>query len=211
MKTTAWVATVCLLTAGLVAAEERDYPRAKVNYDDFKTLVEEVEPHRRQRLVDLDTFLKMSREPGVVVLDTRSTMRYDRIHIAGARHLSFPDFTQQNLGTIIPSPETTVLIYCNNNFDGNEVDFASKVFVPPRAPTPASQFAAQEKPLMLALNVPTYVTLYGYGYRNVYELDELVKVSDPRITFEGTVAGAARRGDAPVTVTPGDGRRQAPR
>jgi hypothetical protein len=40
---------------------------------------------------------------------------------------------------------------------------------------------------MLALNVPTYVTLYGYGYRNVYELDELVKVSDPRVTFEGTV------------------------
>ena len=40
---------------------------------------------------------------------------------------------------------------------------------------------------MMALNIPTYVNLYGYGYRNVYELNELVKVSDPRITFEGTI------------------------
>jgi hypothetical protein len=40
---------------------------------------------------------------------------------------------------------------------------------------------------MMALNIPTYITLYGYGYRNVYELNELVKVSDPRITFEGSV------------------------
>ena len=53
--------------------------------------------------------------------------------------------------------------------------------------SPKAQIQAQEKPIMLALNVPTYVTLYGYGYRNVYELDELVKVSDPRVSFEGTV------------------------
>ena len=52
----------------------------------------------------------------------------------------------------------------------------------------AGQFAAQAKPLMMALNIPTYINLYGYGYRNVYELNELVKVNDPRITFEGTMA-----------------------
>ena len=40
---------------------------------------------------------------------------------------------------------------------------------------------------MMALNVPTYINLYGYGYQNVYELDELVNVSDQRIEFEGTV------------------------
>lgn len=33
----------------------------------------------------------------------------------------------------------------------------------------------------------TYINLYGYGYRNVYELDELVNVKDPRIVFEGSV------------------------
>ena len=51
----------------------------------------------------------------------------------------------------------------------------------------ANQFAAQAKPVMLALNIPTYINLYGYGYRNVYELHELVKVNDPRIAFDGTM------------------------
>ena len=196
MKISTLFALAALFLAIPVSAEQRPYPPAKVSYDDFKALVAEVEPHRQERLVDLDTFLKMSQEPGVVVLDTRSAFRFERIHLKGAKHLSFPDFTQDNLRKVIPFEETVVLIYCNNNFDGNEVDFASKVALPLRplsrdgqeAPvSPKTQLKAQEKPVMLALNVPTYITLYGYGYRNVYELGELVKVSDPRVSFEGTV------------------------
>ena len=202
MKTKGLTVSVVLLAAHLAAADETKYPPAKVSYDAFKSLVAEVEPHRQERLVDLNAFLKMSQEPGIVVLDTRSAFRYERIHLKGARHLSFPDFTQENLRKVIPTPETKVLIYCNNNFDGNQVDFASKLGMPGRravlkqpggeegkkAPaTPQAQFGSQEKPLMLALNVPTYITLYGYGYRNVYELDELVKVTDPRVTFEGSI------------------------
>lgn len=172
-----------------VSAQSTNYPKAKVSFDDFKQLVAEVEPHRATRLVDLNTFLKMSHQPGVVILDTRSAFRYERIHLKGAKHLAFTDFTQENLRRILPSFDTTILIYCNNNFDGNQTDFASKVAVPlPRTGgTAASQFAAQAKPLMMALNIPTYVNLYGYGYRNVFELNELVKVTDPRITFEGTI------------------------
>ncbi|HJW33993.1 MAG TPA: rhodanese-like domain-containing protein [Holophagaceae bacterium] len=166
------------------------YPKAKVSFEDFKHLVSVVEPHRASRLINLDTFLKMSREPGVIVLDTRSTFRFDRIHVLGAKHLCFTDFTQENLSKVIPSFETKVLIYCNNNFDGNPLDFATKAG-PPRRPQPASplatQLAAQERPILLALNIPTYINLYGYGYRNVYELDELVHVNDPRIAFEGSV------------------------
>ena len=41
---------------------------------------------------------------------------------------------------------------------------------------------------MMALNIPTYVNLYGYGYKNVYELNELVNVKDSRIEFEGSIA-----------------------
>ena len=57
----------------------------------------------------------------------------------------------------------------------------------PRLDARAQNFASQAKPTMMALNVPTYINLYGYGYRNVYELDELVDVNDPRITFEGSI------------------------
>ncbi len=168
-----------------------EYPKARVSYEDFKELVAQVEPHRSERILSLDQFLQMSKQPNVIVLDTRSAFRYERIHIQGAKHLSFTDFTQANLAGVIPTPETTVLIYCNNNFDGNQIDFASKSA--PARPSSnrglASQVASQDKPIQLALNVPTYINLYGYGYQNVYELGELVKVTDPRIQFEGTMVG----------------------
>ncbi len=178
-----------ILAACAARAEDAHYPKAKVSYEDFAQLVQEVGPHRASRLVDLDTFLAMSREPGTIILDARSTFRFDRIHLQGATHLAFTDFTQESLAKVIPSPDTQILIYCNNNFEGNQTDFASKIATPRsmNARAATSQLAPQEKPLMMALNIPTYITLYGYGYRNVYELNELIQVSDPRITFEGSV------------------------
>ena len=204
-------ASAVLLVAGTVLAQDKNYPKAKVSFDDFKGLVAEVETHRADRLVDLDTFLRMSKEPGAVILDTRSTFRFERIHVKDARHLSFPDFTQDNLRKVIPAFETTVLIYCNNNFEGNQTDFASKVAMPVAGPriTPATQFAAQAKPLMMALNIPTYVNLYGYGYRNVYELNELVDVNDPRIIFEGSIVGQPQGAD-PEQPPAGDVLKAAP-
>lgn len=178
--------TIALFAAHPGWAKGPNYPKAKVSFSDFKGLVAEVEAHRASRLVSLEAFLKMSKEPGTIILDSRSTFRYDRIHLQGAKHLSFTDFTQSNLKGVIPSFDTKILIYCNNNFDGNQTDFASKIALPPPNPV-ATQMASQAKPVMMALNIPTYINLYGYGYRNVYELDELVKVSDPRIRFEGSI------------------------
>lgn len=191
-------ASAILLVASAALAEDKAYPKAKVSFDDFKNLVAEVETHRASRLIDLDTFLKMSKEPGVIIFDSRSTFRYERIYLKGAKHLSFTDFTQDNLGKVIPSFETTILIYCNNNFEGNQTDFASKVAMPvaPQGAVITAQFNSQAKPLMMALNIPTYVNLYGYGYRNVYELDELVDVNDPRIAFEGSIVAPARETNA---------------
>ncbi|CAN5240082.1 rhodanese-like domain-containing protein [soil metagenome] len=189
MKSRIVALSVLLLAANAVQALDTKYPKAKVSFDDFKGLVAGVEPHRASRLIDLDTFLKMSKEPRVIILDSRSTFRFERIHLKGAKHLAFTDFTQDNLRKVIPSFETNILIYCNNNFDGNQTDFASKIASPRTKPNSAvaTQIAVQEKPIMMALNIPTYINLYGYGYRNVYELHELVKVSDPRIVFEGTI------------------------
>ncbi len=189
----AMLAILCglLAIAGCTYAKNNSYPKAYVNFSDFKNLVADVESHRANRLVDLDTFLLMSKEPGTIVLDSRSDFRFERVHLRGAKHLSFTDFTQSNLAKLIPSFETKVLIYCNNNFKGNQIDFASKIAAPMASNTDAnllaSQFAPQQRPLMMALNVPTYINLYGYGYHNVYELDELVNVADPRISFEGTL------------------------
>lgn len=187
------ILSMFLLVTNTVSAQVKTHPPAKVSFNDFKELVAAVEPHREKRLIDLDTFLRMSKEPGVIIFDSRSDFRYDRIHIKGAKHLSFTDFTQDNLSKVIPSFDTKILIYCNNNFEGNQTDFASKVALPPDLSGDAltSQFQAQEKPIMMALNIPTYVNLYGYGYRNVYELDELVNVKDARIEFEGSIVNVS--------------------
>ncbi len=176
-------------------APVKPYPRSMVSFADFKELVAEVEGFRAKRLVDLDTFLEMSRDAKTVVLDARSAFRFDRKHLAGARNLSFSDFTAENLRQLVPDPNTRILIYCNNNFDGDQVDFATKMAPrfddPPRA-LPESQILGNRKPLMLALNVPTFINLYGYGYRNVYELGELVNINDKRVTFEGSVVSKGR-------------------
>jgi hypothetical protein len=197
MRTIFLAVAVVLLSAHAGLAQEAKYPKAKVSFDDFKELVAEVESHRADRLIDLGTFLKMSKEPGVIILDTRSDFRFDRIHIKGAKHLAFTDFTQAELAKVIPSPDTKILIYCNNNFDGNQEDFTTKRSVPfPSRSGLGRELASEEKPRTMALNIPTYINLYGYGYKNVYELDELVRVADSRIEFEGSIVEQASPGAA---------------
>ena len=129
MKSKLSAVSLILLVANVGWAQDTNYPKAKVSFDDFKGLVAEVETHRASRLIDLNTFLKLSKEEGVIILDSRSDFRFDRIHLKGAKHLAFTDFTQDNLAKVIPTFETKILIYCNNNFDGNQTDFATKVAV----------------------------------------------------------------------------------
>ncbi|HMV45012.1 MAG TPA: rhodanese-like domain-containing protein [Leptospiraceae bacterium] len=161
-----------------IFADGENLKSAYVDYDAFEKIVAEVKEHRKNRLVSLEKFLEMSKEDKVIILDTRSPAMYKSKHIKGAVHLNFSDFTQRNLARVIPSFDTKVLIYCNNNFEDDQVNFASKIAAPP--------VANNTTPITLALNIPTYINLYGYGYKNVYELKELVSVRDERISFEGT-------------------------
>lgn len=160
-------------------AQDQGFRKAKVDFSAYEELVGRVKEHRKSRLINVDEFVKMSTEEGVIILDTRSDRMYRRKHIKGAIHLNFSDFTQQNLMKVIPTANTKVLIYCNNNFEGDEVNFASKVVVP-------ALIQKDIKPITLALNIPTYINLYGYGYRNVCELSELVMLFDKRVKYEGT-------------------------
>lgn len=41
----------------------------------------------------------------------------------------------------------------------------------------------------LALNLPTYVTLYGYGFHNVYELADLLHVNDESVRDHWVTSG----------------------
>lgn len=185
MKTISSLLLALLLAccSGKLSAQQRHPPKALVDYDAYEALVKEVKAHRAQRLIDLPTFIKMSREKGVVILDTRSDGLYRQKHVKGAIHLNFSDFTQENLKALIADPDTKILIYCNNNFADDQVSFATKTVQPALISAGADPSI---KPITLALNIPTYINLYGYGYRNVYELSELVSVFNKTLAFEGT-------------------------
>lgn len=191
MKNALLIIGLLIIALNYNAQIEESYRKSLVNYEDYKKLVEEVESHRKERLINLNTFLKMSKEDSVIILDSRSKYRYDRKHIKGAVHLNFSDFTQEDLWKLIPpNKNIKILIYCNNNFTSESpfdlIDFPTKASRPIESITLNPDIAVMKKPITLALNIPTYINLYGYGYRNIYELDELVFMNDPRIEFEGT-------------------------
>lgn len=169
-------------------------PKPLVNYDYFEDLVKEVKSQRAQKLVNLNTFLREGNKAEKVILDTRSKAMYDQKHVKGAIHLNFSDFTQGSLDSLFAmykGPNTAIYIYCNNNFYDSNAEqggfqdpaFISKAVMPIELTQPIIELDAVKS---LALNIPTYINLYGYGYKNVFELNEMVDVNDTRIQFEGT-------------------------
>lgn len=124
----------------------------------------EAAAYRESRRLTEEDFISMSKEPGTVILDARSSEKYDLLHIKGAINLSFPDITVESLAQTLPDKDARILIYCNNNFVGEEKAF----------PTKAAS---------ASLNLSTYISLYSYGYRNVYELGPLLDVKTSKLEF----------------------------
>jgi len=167
------------------------YTKADVDFDYFETVTAEAKINRSTRLVNYATFLQYSNQPNTIILDTRSKMRYDKMHIKGAIHINFSDFTQDYLAEMIPDKNTRILIYCNNNFAQDSPliiqNFATKMVYPEIIKSiDSGQLNGNPKPNTLALNIPTYINLFGYGYQNVYELNELVSSGRLDLELEGT-------------------------
>lgn len=134
----------------------------KIDMAAYLGVANEAAVHRAKRRVSEEEFMRMAREPGTVVLDARSPAKYDLLHVKGAISLSFPDIDIASLARVLPDKNARILIYCNNNFGGNEVAFASKS-------------------ANASLNLSTYIALYSYGYRNVYELGPFVDIADTKL------------------------------
>ena len=143
---------------------------AGIDYAGFAELTGDVSEIRAQRLLTLEQFNARAAEQGTLVLDTRSASAYERGHIKGAVNLPFSDFTDEKLAEVIGQDlNRTILIYCNNNFSDDVAPVMLK-----KAP--------------LALNIPTFINLVGYGYGNVWELGDTVSVRD--VEWVGTGAEA---------------------
>ena len=135
-----------------------------IDMDGYLRVAREAAEHRQSRRVSEEEFIRMSREPGTIVLDARSREKYDELHVKGALSLPFPDIAIESLKRAIPDKNTRILIYCNNNFANAEGPFPAKI-------------------ARASLNLSTYIALYSYGYRNVYELGPLIDLRQSKLEF----------------------------
>ena len=157
------------LTLSVAAQASQQAQQAPVNPEidmaGFLRVSQRAAKHRETRRVSEEEFVRMSREPGTIVLDARSPDRYRLLHVKGAINLSFPDIAIDSLRQALPDKKARILIYCNNNFRNAPEAFPSKL---PSA----------------SLNLSTYIALYNYGYRNVYELRDTVDLGKSGLEFE---------------------------
>src|SRR5919201_2957884 len=131
----------------------------------YLRIAAEAAEHRAARRLSEEEFMRIAREPHTVMLDARSREKYDELHVKGAINLPFPDIAVQSLSRLLPDKETRILIYCNNNFANAEGPFPAKL-------------------ASASLNLSTYIALYNYGYRNVYELAPLIDIRSSQLEFE---------------------------
>lgn len=145
-----------------VPGQTRNIPNPAIDMNGYLKIAGEAAAAREERRLTEEDFMRMSREPDVVLLDARSREKYDELHVKGAVNLSFPDITVESLARVFPDKNTRILIYCNNNFTNADDAF-------PRKMATAS------------LNLSTFISLYTYGYRNVYELGPLLDAKTAKL------------------------------
>ena len=156
----ALVAACVAMPVSMPAAAQEALANPQIDYDGFTELTVKLAPIRAERRIALDQFLAKAQDSNAIILDTRSAAAFAEGHLAGAINLPFSDFTDAKLAKVLGSDMTRpVLIYCNNNFSDNAAPVVAK-----RA--------------TLALNIPTFINLYGYGYTNIWELADVVATAD---------------------------------
>lgn len=160
-------AILCLMSAA--SAQKTNIPNPAIDMDGYLRTAKEAAAHRESHRLTEDEFIRISREPGTIILDARSREKFDELHINGAINLSFPDITVESLNRVLPDRNARILIYCNNNFTGAEQAFPTKK-------------------ITASLNLSTYISLYTYGYRNVYELGPLLDIKKTKLDFAGSLA-----------------------
>jgi hypothetical protein len=177
----ALLALSCVALASLACAPSpaAELANPAIDMAGYLRFANDAAAQRETHRVSERDFIRISREPGTVVLDARSRQKYDELHVRGAISLSFPDITAASLEQAIPRKTTRILIYCNNNFANAPSAFPEKL-------PPAS------------LNLSTYIALYTYGYRNVFELGPYVDIGASKLEFESFCA------DRPCEGTPAE-------
>ncbi|MGH8171850.1 MAG: rhodanese-like domain-containing protein [Rhodanobacteraceae bacterium] len=136
-----------------------------IDMEGYLSVAREAADWRESHRLTEAEFLRQSRLPDTIVLDARSAEKYGELHVRDAVNLSFPDMTVESLARLLPDKSQRILIYCNNNFSQAEGPFPSKLKI-------------------ASLNLSTYIALYSYGYRNIYELGPQIDLAASILEFD---------------------------
>jgi phage shock protein E len=159
------------VSAAAAAAPVRS-STTQIDYATFRALAVETEAYRQARLIDWNQWLAAAAQRDVLILDARSERQFAAGHMAGAVNVPLPEFSVERLAEVIGDSNRPILIYCNNNFLNDRPPVISKA-----GP--------------VALNIPTFLHLVAYGYRNVRELDAVLDIDDPTVPWVTSVEEAA--------------------
>lgn len=155
-----FLCTLALALAAPSTAQSLQPANPQIDYKGFLQLAQKLEPVREAHRLPWGQFIAKARADGALLLDARSESAFRRGHIKGAVNLPFSDFTDAALREVIgKNPGRPIYIYCNNNFTDNAAPVVTKR-------------------VDMALNIPTFVNLHGYGYGNVWELAGLVSTKE---------------------------------
>ena len=139
---------------------------------------------RQGHLLSEIDFVRMAQEKDTIILDARSANRFAQAHVADAINLPFTEFSVASLAKIVPNKHSRILFYCNNNFD---TEPKSVQYENANEYLQAMKVAMFAKSVRSPLNLPTYVSLYSYGYDNIYELGVAVNPLQTNMRFEGSL------------------------
>jgi len=153
-----------LLLIWAVNGVHADPGNPNIDMNGFLKVANEAAAFRQTHRISEDEFIRMSQEPNTIILDARSAAKYDLLHVDGAINLSFPDIDVASLNKTLPDKSARILIYCNNNFSSRPDAFPGKIAT-------------------ASLNLSTYIALYNYGYRNVYELAPQIDVHSTKLSL----------------------------
>lgn len=162
VKTTAKLFLSACLCATLPAWSAHSAPNLAA--PDFRQAEEWLQEHRLSE----DAFIRLSREPGTVVLDVSDGETYRLLHVAGARHLTWQELADADaVGKVLPDRETRILIYENNNYRTVRRRFETHQSM-------AAEFSEERR--SSGENVAVCRALQRHGYRHIYELAPYVRI-----------------------------------
>jgi len=165
IRTAALSAALVLSLATLPASAAEPPENPLIDYPGFVELAGKVGEYREARRLPWDEFAARALADGAILLDARSETAFAQGHLDGAINLPLPDFTAERLAEVLgEDKDRPVYIYCNNNFADDR---------PP----------VVTKKVELALNIPTFINLVGYGYENVWELGEVIRMDGPSVSW----------------------------